>query len=85
MGNDAKPYERHEDYMKRRLKEEDKKWNDHTQSTEELYRQNVLQLTQKVAILEHNVRELQGQLQNAYKRIQEVVNERDEAKAKALS
>lgn len=85
MGNDAKPYERYEDYMKRRLKEEDIKWKDHTQTTEELYRQNILQLTAKVAILEHNVKELQGYLQNAYKRIQEVINERDEAQAKTLS
>lgn len=85
MGNDAKPYERYEDYMIRRLQEEDMKWKDHTQTTEELYRQNILQLTSKVAILEHNVKELQGYLQNAYKRIQEVINERDEAQAKALS
>lgn len=85
MGNDAKPYERYEDYMIRRLREEEMKWKDHTQTTEELYRQNILQLTSKVAILEHNVKELQGYLQNAYKRIQEVINERDEAKAKAFS
>lgn len=88
MGNDARPYERYEEYMKRRMREEDEKtikWQDHTQTTEELYRQNVLHLTQEVAIMKNNVRELQEQLQNAYKRIKELVEERDEAKNQALS
>ena len=41
-------------------------------SNAEMYRRQILQLSETVSMLEKNVHDLQGQLQNSYKRIEEL-------------
>jgi uncharacterized coiled-coil DUF342 family protein len=49
-------------------------YNDHTKSEAEMYRSQMLATQEENDILRENVRELQGQLQGAYKRIDELIN-----------
>lgn len=49
-------------------------WEDHTQSEAERYRSMFLAKEDENQILRHNVRELQEQLQNSYKRIAELID-----------
>jgi uncharacterized coiled-coil DUF342 family protein len=49
-------------------------YEDHTKSEAEMYRAQMLATTKENDILRENVRELQGQLQSAYKRIDELIN-----------
>ena len=49
-------------------------FNDHTKSDAEMYRSQMLATQEENDILRENVRELQGQLQSAYKRIDELIN-----------
>lgn len=49
-------------------------YNDHTKSEAEIYRQQMLATQKENDILRENVRELQGQLQASYKRIDELIN-----------
>ena len=51
-----------------------KKFEDHTQSEAEMYRSQMLATQKENDILRENVRELQGQLQASYKRIDELIN-----------
>lgn len=51
----------------------------HEDSNAEIYRRQLLTLAEKVAMLETTVHELQGQVQNGYKRIMELVEERNRA------
>lgn len=48
--------------------------NDHTQTESEMYRRQMLAVTEENDLLRQNVRELQGQLQNAYMRIMELID-----------
>lgn len=52
--------------------------DNHEDSNAEIYRRQLLTLADKVAMLESTVHELQGQVQQGYIRIQELVNERDQ-------
>ena len=52
--------------------------DNHEDSNAEIYRRQILTLADKVAMLEATVHELQGQVQQGYIRIQELVNERDQ-------
>ena len=49
-------------------------YEDHTQSEAEMYRSQMLATQDENDILRENVRELQGQLQASYKRIDELIN-----------
>ena len=49
-------------------------YNDHTQSETERYRSWFIAKEDENQILRHNIRELQEQLQNAYKRIAELID-----------
>jgi len=49
-------------------------YNDHTQSEAERYRSWFIAKEDENQILRHNIRELQEQLQNAYKRIAELID-----------
>ena len=49
-------------------------WEDHTQSEAERYRSMFLAKEDENQLLRHNVRELQEQLQNSYKRIAELID-----------
>ena len=49
-------------------------FNDHTKSEAEMYRSQMLATQKENDILRENVRELQGQLQNSYKRIAELID-----------
>ena len=49
-------------------------YNDHTKSEAEMYRSQMLATQEENDILRENVRELQGQLQSAYKRIDELID-----------
>lgn len=49
-------------------------YNDHTQSEAEMYRSWFIAKEDENQLLRRNVRELQEQLQNAYKRIAELNN-----------
>lgn len=51
--------------------------NDHTQTEGEMYRRQMLAVTEENDLLRQNVRELQGQLQNAYMRIMELIDNDD--------
>jgi len=51
--------------------------NDHTQTESEMYRRQMLAVTEENDLLRQNVRELQGQLQNAYMRIMELIDNDD--------
>ena len=51
--------------------------NDHTQTESEMYRRQMLAVTEENELLRQNVRELQGQLQNAYMRIMELIDNDD--------
>jgi uncharacterized protein YbaP (TraB family) len=52
-------------------------FQDHQQSETELYRREIMNKDGHIELLENNVKELQVQLQNAYKRIDELIVERD--------
>ena len=49
---------------------------DYTESELELYRRELLEKDGMIDILKNNVKELQEQLQNSYKRIEELNNEK---------
>jgi len=49
-------------------------YNDHTKSEAEMYRSQMLATQEENELLRHNIRELQEQLQNSYKRIAELVD-----------
>jgi len=49
-------------------------YNDHTKSEAEIYRSQMLATQEENELLRHNIRELQEQLQNSYKRIAELVD-----------
>lgn len=49
-------------------------FNDHTQSEAERYRSMFLAKEDENQMLRHNVKELQEQLQNSYKRIAELID-----------
>ena len=49
-------------------------YEDHTKSEAEMYRSQMLSTPKENDILRHNVRELQEQLQNSYKRIAELID-----------
>lgn len=49
-------------------------WKDHTQSEAERYRSMLLAKEDENQLLRHNVKELQEQLQNSYKRIAELID-----------
>ena len=49
-------------------------WKDHTQTEAETYRGWFIAKEDENQILRHNIRELQEQLQNAYKRIAELID-----------
>jgi len=51
-------------------------FKDHQQSELELFRREILNKEGQIEILQNNVRDLQEQLQNAYKRIGELNNEK---------
>lgn len=51
--------------------------DNHEDSNAEMYRRQLLVLSDKIAMLEQTVNELQGQLQQSYVRIQELYNERE--------
>ena len=53
----------------------------HEDSNAEIYRRQILTLAEKVAMLESTVQELQGQVQQGYKRVMELVEERNRAEA----
>jgi predicted RNase H-like nuclease (RuvC/YqgF family) len=46
--------------------------SNHEDSNAEMYRRQILQLSETISMLEKNVHDLQGQLQNSYKRIEEL-------------
>lgn len=46
----------------------------HEDSNAEMYRRQILQLSDQISMLKTNVHDLQEQLQNAYKRIDELNN-----------
>ena len=48
------------------------KFQDHQQSETELYRRELLNKEGYIEILENNIKELQGQLQESYKRIDQL-------------
>lgn len=48
-------------------------FKDHQQSELELYRRELLNKDGHIEILENNVKELQGQLQHSYKRIEDLL------------
>jgi hypothetical protein len=50
-------------------------FQDHQQSETELYRREIMNKDGHIELLENNVKELQGQLQDAYKRIDELTNQ----------
>jgi len=49
-------------------------YEDHTQSEAEMYRSQMLATQDENDVLRENVRELQEQLQNSYKRIAELID-----------
>ena len=53
--------------------------DNHEDSNAEMYRRQLLTLAEKVAMLENTVHDLQGQVQPGYKRIMELVEERNNA------
>ena len=50
-------------------------FQDHQQSETELYRREIMNRDGHIELLENNVKELQVQLQDAYKRIDELTNQ----------
>jgi len=55
------------------------KFQDHQQSETELYRRELLNKEGYIEILENNIKELQGQLQESYKRIDQLNEELEKA------
>ena len=55
-------------------------FKDHQQSETELYRRELLNKEGHIEILENNIEELQGQLQQSYKRIEELNQELNNVK-----
>jgi peptidoglycan hydrolase CwlO-like protein len=55
------------------------KFQDHQQSETELYRRELLNKEGHIEILENNIKELQGQLQESYKRIDQLNEELEKA------
>ena len=51
-------------------------FKDHQKSELEIFRREILNKDGMIEILQNNVRELQEQLQNSYKRIEELNNEK---------
>jgi len=54
-------------------------FKDHQQSETELYRRELLNKEGHIEILENNIKELQGQLQESYKRIDQLNEELEKA------
>ncbi len=54
-------------------------FQDHQQSETELYRRELLNKEGYIEILENNIKELQGQLQESYKRIDQLNEELEKA------
>lgn len=55
--------------------------DNHEDSNAEMYRRQILELAEKITMLEQTVQELQGQVQHGYKRIMELVEERNKAES----
>ena len=55
-------------------------FNNHEQSEVELYRREILNKEGHIEILENNVKDLQEQLQNSYKRIDELLSQIENTK-----
>ncbi len=51
-------------------------YEDHQKSELELFRREIVNKDGMIEILQNNIRELQEQLQNSYKRIEELNNEK---------
>ena len=51
-------------------------FQDHQQSELELFRREILNKEGEIELLHNNIRDLQEQLQNSYKRIEELNNEK---------
>ena len=55
-------------------------FKDHQQSEIELFRREIMNRDGHIELLENNVKELQGQLQHAYKRIDDLLNQIENTK-----
>jgi len=55
-------------------------FQDHQQSETELFRREIMNRDGHIELLENNVKELQGQLQQAYKRIDELLTQIENTK-----
>jgi uncharacterized coiled-coil DUF342 family protein len=49
-------------------------YNDHTKSEAEMYRQQMLATQKENDLLKHNIKEMQEQIYDLYKRIDQLVN-----------
>lgn len=56
-------------------------YNDHEQSEIEIYRRELLNKEGHIELLENNIKDMQEQLQNAFKRIDELLNKIENTKA----
>ena len=55
-------------------------YNDHEQSETEIYRRELLNKEGHIELLENNIKDMQEQLQNAFKRIDELLNKIENTK-----